>query len=70
MIITVNFLFAQSDTLPKPTGKYFVWITYLSFIDDNRKELFDKYLKDKTDIDLIEQAKKYPEIEIATNIEQ
>lgn len=29
---------------------------------------FDKYLKDKKDIDLIEQAKKYPEIEIVTNI--
>jgi dienelactone hydrolase len=31
----------QTDTLPKPTGKHFVGITYLSFIDDNRKELFD-----------------------------
>jgi predicted dienelactone hydrolase len=30
---------------------------------------FDKYLKNKKDIDLIEQAKKYPEIEIVTNIE-
>jgi len=30
---------------------------------------FDKYLKDKKDIDLIEQAKKYSEIEIVTNIE-
>ncbi|MGB8952617.1 MAG: hypothetical protein WCC06_08110 [Candidatus Aminicenantales bacterium] len=31
----------QTNTLPKPTGKHFVGITYLSFIDDNRKELFD-----------------------------
>ena len=31
---------------------------------------FDKYLKENKDINLIEQAKKYPEIEIATNIEQ
>jgi hypothetical protein len=30
---------------------------------------FDKYLKENKDINLIEQAKKYPEIEIATNIE-
>jgi predicted dienelactone hydrolase len=29
---------------------------------------FDKYLKDKKDIDLIEKAKKYSEIEIVTNI--
>ena len=32
---------SQTNTLPKPTGKYFVGITYFSFIDDNRKELFD-----------------------------
>ncbi len=32
---------SQADTLPKPTGKHFVGITYLSFVDDNRKELFD-----------------------------
>jgi hypothetical protein len=31
----------KNDTLPSPSGKYFVGITYLSFIDDNRKELFD-----------------------------
>ena len=31
---------------------------------------FDKYLKDKKGIDLIKQAKKYNEIEIATNIEK
>jgi len=33
--------YGQSDTLPKPTGKYYVGVTYLSFIDHNRKELFD-----------------------------
>ena len=32
---------SQTNTLQKPTGKYFVGITYLSFIDNNRKELFD-----------------------------
>ena len=32
---------SQTDTLPKPSGKYFVGVTYLSFVDNNRKELFD-----------------------------
>ena len=32
---------SQTYTLPRPSGKYFIGITYLSFIDDNRKELFD-----------------------------
>ena len=31
----------QTEALPKPTGKHLVGITYLSFIDDGRKELFD-----------------------------
>jgi len=32
---------SQTESLPKPTGKYFVGVTYLSFVDHNRKELFD-----------------------------
>lgn len=32
---------SQTDSLPKPTGNYFVGVTYLSFVDNNRKELFD-----------------------------
>jgi hypothetical protein len=32
---------SQTESLPKPTGKYFVGVTYLSFVDCNRKELFD-----------------------------
>ena len=32
---------SQTDTLQKPTGKYFVGVTYLSFVDSTRKELFD-----------------------------
>ncbi len=32
---------SQTDTLQKPTGNNFVGITYLSFVDNNRKELFD-----------------------------
>jgi hypothetical protein len=30
---------------------------------------FDKYLMERQDIDLIKQAKVFPEIEIATNVE-
>lgn len=45
MLLLCGLLFnsakSQSDTLPSPSGKYFVGITYLSFIDDDRKELFD-----------------------------
>jgi dienelactone hydrolase len=33
--------FSQTNTLPKPSGKYLTGITYLNFIDDSRKELFD-----------------------------
>ena len=36
-----NSVKSQTDTLPIPTGKYFIGVTYLNFIDDNRKELFD-----------------------------
>lgn len=32
---------SQSETLQEPTGTYSVGVTYLSFIDNNRKELFD-----------------------------
>ena len=35
----------QTEALPKPTGKHLVGIIYLSFIDDNRKELFDNNQK-------------------------
>jgi hypothetical protein len=31
----------QTNTLPKPSGKCLTGITYLSFTDENRKELFD-----------------------------
>jgi hypothetical protein len=31
----------RTDTLPEPSGKYHVGVTYLSFIDDDRMELFD-----------------------------
>jgi hypothetical protein len=31
----------QSETLPKPTGKYPVGVTYMVFTNDSRRELFD-----------------------------
>jgi len=31
----------QTNTLPKPSGKYLTGIAYLSFTDESRKELFD-----------------------------
>lgn len=45
ILLLLSSLFAigqsQTDTLPKPTGEYLVGVTYLSFVDHNRKELFD-----------------------------
>lgn len=32
---------SQTESLPKPTGTYFVGVTYQSFVDTTRKELFD-----------------------------
>jgi len=31
----------RAETLQKPTGKHFIGVTYLSFIDEGRKEIFD-----------------------------
>lgn len=44
LLLLSNFITtgkSQSEALPKPTGKYYVGVTYISFIDHNRKELFD-----------------------------
>ncbi|MFC2118157.1 alpha/beta hydrolase family protein [Bacteroidota bacterium] len=45
LLLLLSNLFAigqrQTETLPKPTGKYYVGVRYLSFIDNNRKEIFD-----------------------------
>jgi len=43
LLLSSFFVIGQSQTesLPKPTGNYFVGVTYLSFVDNNRKELFD-----------------------------
>jgi hypothetical protein len=40
----------QINTLPKPSGKYFVGVTYLSFTDEKRIELFDNDQKNKREI--------------------
>ena len=33
----------QTEILPKPTGQYFIGVTYMSFVDDSRKEIFDNH---------------------------
>jgi len=45
-----NTIQGQTEALPRPTGKHLVGITYLSFIDDNRKELFDNNQKSNREI--------------------
>ena len=44
LLLLSNFMAAgqsQTESLPKPTGKYFVGVSYLYYVDNNRKELFD-----------------------------
>ncbi len=36
-----NTIQGQTEALPKPSGKHSIGVTYLSFTDDSRKELFD-----------------------------
>ncbi len=43
-------LYCQTETLPKPTGEYLVGVTYLSFVDHNRKEAFDNELEKDREI--------------------
>jgi len=43
-------VFGQTNSLPKPSGKYFVGVTYLSFTDEKRIELFDNDQKSKREI--------------------
>jgi len=45
-----NYAQSQTDTLPIPSGKYFVGVTYLNFIDANRIELFDNNQESKREI--------------------
>jgi hypothetical protein len=40
----------QTNTLPKPSGQYLVGVTYLSFTDEKRVELFDNDQKSKREI--------------------
>jgi len=37
----LSFAQGQNDALPKPSGEYLTGVAYLSFVDENRKELFD-----------------------------
>ncbi|MCK4836351.1 MAG: hypothetical protein KAT17_06925 [Candidatus Aminicenantes bacterium] len=41
---------SQTNTLPRPSGKYSIGITYLNFTDDSRKELFDNSQKKNREI--------------------
>ncbi len=43
VLCSVLFRFGQSqdNVLPRPTGNYFIGVTYLSFVDEGRKEIFD-----------------------------
>jgi pimeloyl-ACP methyl ester carboxylesterase len=52
LAVTLFFgpVFGQTNSLPKPTGKYFVGVTYLSFTDEKRTELFDNDQKSKREI--------------------
>ena len=68
-----HYNFSDYSVYPVPAIRFL-----LGTIDGNKTieimnvivlAFFDKYLKENKDINLIEQAKKYPEIEIATNIE-
>ncbi len=40
-VIFVPSVPGLAETLPKPTGKYLLGVTYLSFVDEGRKEIFD-----------------------------
>jgi len=40
----------QANTLPKPSGKHSIGVTYLSFTDHTRKELFDNSLQNNREI--------------------
>jgi len=46
----IGRVFGQTNSLPKPTGKYFVGVTYLGFTDEKRTELFDNDQKLKRNI--------------------
>ncbi len=43
VLCSVLFRFGQSqdNVLPRPTGNYFIGVTYLSYVDEGRKEIFD-----------------------------
>ena len=69
-----HYNFTDYSIYPYPLAK-----SLMGTIDGNRiieitnviiRAFFDKYLKENKEIDLIVEAKKYPEIEIDTNIDQ
>ena len=48
--LTVYPCQGQTDRLPTPSGNYSIGVTYLSFTDDSRKELFDNSQKSYREI--------------------
>jgi len=48
--ISLHSLYSLAATLPKPTGKYFIGVTCLSFVDDNRKEIFESSPESRREI--------------------
>ena len=50
LLVLSAFVSGQTNSLPKPDGKYSIGVTYLSFTDEKRIELFDNNLKNKREI--------------------
>jgi len=50
IIVLSDSVWGQTNSLPKPNGKYFVGVTYLSLTDEKRTELFDNDQKNKREI--------------------
>jgi hypothetical protein len=50
LLVLSSSVSGQINSLPKPDGKYSIGVTYLSFTDEKRIELFDNNLKNKREI--------------------
>jgi dienelactone hydrolase len=50
LLVLSDSVLGQTNSLPKPDGKYSIGVTYLSFTDEKRIELFDNNLKNKREI--------------------
>jgi len=50
LLVISDSVSGEPKSLPKPSGKYSVGVTYLALTDEKRVELFDNDLKNKRDI--------------------